>query len=66
MAYNNLNNIEYEIMFMLFAGQSALGVMEALGLDYKDYVSYKRNIFKKLGIHRMTQIAAFVLKNGMI
>ncbi len=51
-----LNEGEKEVAMMLMQGQNANGIMNWLGIDYKEYIKIKKNILKELKIRRITQL----------
>lgn len=60
-----LTDTEKEIMYMLIQGQNFNGISDFIGIDYQEYITLKKSIFKKLHITRITQILPLLLSNGL-
>ena len=60
-----LTDTEKEIMYMLIQGQNFNGISDFIGIDYQEYITLKKSIFKKLHITRIIQILPLLLSNGL-
>lgn len=62
--FKDLTEQEKEIALMLMQGQNCRTICEWFGIDYKEYVKIKKNIFKKLNIKRVTQLLPLAIVVG--
>lgn len=60
-----LTDTEKEIMYMLIQGQNFNGISDFIGIDYQEYITLKKSIFKKLHITRIIQILPLLLSSGL-
>lgn len=63
---NELTPLEFNVMEMLAQGLTCYTIMELNQINYKQYVKVKKNILKKMGIKRITQILYRAIEIGLI
>lgn len=61
---DNLTYMEKEIMFLLIQGHNFNGISSYLIIDYSEYKTLKKSLFKKLHITRIVQLLPTLIQNG--
>ena len=57
---------EREIVQMLAEGKSSKEVAAALGISLKTVVTHRTNLMRKLGIHSISELVRYALRNNII
>lgn len=60
-----ITNREREIIKLLADGMTTREIAECKNRSYDTINNHKRNIFKKLNIHKLSELIAFAVENGL-
>ncbi len=61
----NLTKTEKEIIILLASGLTTREIAQQRMRSYETINNHKRNIFKKLDIHKLSELITFALENGL-
>jgi DNA-binding CsgD family transcriptional regulator len=62
---HSLSEREIEVIRLVVAGQSSHEIADGLFISEHTVRTHRKNIFKKLGIHHITQLMKFAISNGI-
>ena len=62
---NKLTKTEKEIIKELVSGKSTKQIAEQRSRSYETINNHKRNIFKKLGINKISELVTFAIESGL-
>ncbi|MBI9068202.1 MAG: PAS domain-containing protein [Salinivirgaceae bacterium] len=66
LSLSKLTAIELEIVCLLANGKSVKEIAELRNRSYETINNHKRNVFKKLGFTKLTELVCFCAENGLI
>src|SRR5262252_367075 len=65
-ARSRLTPREYEIVQLLAEGKSNKEVAASLGISVKTVETHRANMMRKLGLHSVTELVRYALRDGII
>ncbi|MFQ3549842.1 MAG: response regulator transcription factor [Armatimonadota bacterium] len=63
---NGLSKREKEVVKMVALGYSSKAIAEKLCVNSKTVETHRHNIYKKLGIHKQSQLVIYAIENGLL
>lgn len=60
-----LSEREVEIIRQIIAGKTSREISEKLFISEETVKTHRKNVFKKLGIHHVTELVTFAINNGI-
>lgn len=63
---NELTKTEKEIIALLFQGKTTKEIAQIRHRSYETINNHKRNIFRKLDIHKVSELASFATECGLV